>query len=288
MSRRTAASHSEILSTLWGFDLSPFAAELAAINLFRQDLSEYDNFPRIVPGDFFQRRCGEKIEFPPPRVTGANKIPVPIPHFTTILGNPPYLRSQNQDDLDAGYKARLFNTATRLGIRAAPKTDLFTFFIYHALEMLSEGARIGFVTPASWLMSDYAAPLQRLLMTKLRTIALVASSAESFFTQVDVNTILVIAELRGRETENHNIKFVNLKRRLEDLFVHDDGYWDLLVKFTDEIEDLESSVESKEYQIVVVAEKDELEALNQNPSQSRNWSIYLRAPMTYYKMLGIA
>src|SRR5437016_6497945 len=34
-------SHKELLSIIWGFDVSPFAAELAVINLYRQDIAEY-------------------------------------------------------------------------------------------------------------------------------------------------------------------------------------------------------------------------------------------------------
>ena len=45
LSHSSQLSHKELLSLIWGFDISPFAAELAVINLFRQDMSEYDNFP---------------------------------------------------------------------------------------------------------------------------------------------------------------------------------------------------------------------------------------------------
>src|SRR3954463_667385 len=69
--------HVSALSRLWGFDISSFAAELAAINLFRQDLASFFNFPRIVPGSFFDRRVGEVILFPPPKVGGPLKVPVP-------------------------------------------------------------------------------------------------------------------------------------------------------------------------------------------------------------------
>ena len=51
-------SHTDILSIIWGFDISPFAAELAVINLFRQDMSEFENFP----GSFletFSNACRE-------------------------------------------------------------------------------------------------------------------------------------------------------------------------------------------------------------------------------------
>jgi type I restriction enzyme M protein len=40
--------HSTLLSRLWGIDIAPFPAELAVINLFRQDLAATSNFPRIA------------------------------------------------------------------------------------------------------------------------------------------------------------------------------------------------------------------------------------------------
>jgi N-6 DNA Methylase len=93
---RSGRSHSEALSIIWGFDLSPFATELSAINLFRQDMTEFDNFPRVFPGSFFERKLGQIIEFPPSQVTAASaKVPLPIPEFRCFVGNPPYLRSQN-------------------------------------------------------------------------------------------------------------------------------------------------------------------------------------------------
>jgi hypothetical protein len=126
------------------------------INLFRQDMSEFENFPRIVPGNFFGRTPGETIHFPAPRVSsGSKKVPVPIPVFDCVIGNPPYLRSQNQDDLDPGYRQKLFAAAAKAGIKAPAKTDLFAFFIYHALRFMKEGSRLGFVTPASWLGGNW-------------------------------------------------------------------------------------------------------------------------------------
>ena len=127
LATRSHLSHQELLSIIWGFDLSPFATELAAINLYRQNLSDFDNFPRIVPGDFFQRTPGERVPFPPPHSSGPEKTAVPIPHFDVVIGNPPYLRSQNQDDLDAAYKARLFTTAARAGYEPPRKRTYLHF-----------------------------------------------------------------------------------------------------------------------------------------------------------------
>jgi methylase of polypeptide subunit release factors len=286
---RAELSHKDILSVVWGFDISPFAAELAAINLFRQDLSEFDNFPRIVPGNFFGRAPGESVGFPPPRAAsdGLTKVAVPIPQFDCIVGNPPYLRSQNQDDLDPAYRGQLFEAAARAGIRAEAKTDLFAFFIYHALRFLPVGGRLGFVTPASWLTADYAVALQKLLVDELRLVAIVASSIESFFPQVDVNTVLLVAERIDRGTLHQRpLRFVNLKTRIAAITGDPARKWQLLTRFVDSILDHDVSFEDATVRVKVVSVDEERAALSADPKTPRNWSKYLRAPLSYYRLFG--
>ena len=289
---RSGLRHSDILSVLWGFDLSPFATELADINLFRQDFSEIQNFPRIVPGNFFDRTLGETVEFPSPRASAyyPDKIPVPIPQFDCIVGNPPYLRSQNQDDLDPQYRRQLFSAASRRGVEANAKTDLFVFFIYHALEFMKEGSRIGFVTPASWLASDYAGPLQQVMTSGLRMRAVVGSSVESFFPQVDVNTVLVLAEKVGPDTPvapEEKIRFVMLNRLIVEL-APATNYWNGMLALIDEIMSVDTSVETDRLRIKLVNLQDERLALATAPNGARNWSRYLRAPLSYYALFGSA
>jgi type I restriction enzyme M protein len=283
--------HQELLSTIWGFDLSPFAAELAAINLFRQDLSEFENFPRIVPGNFFDRDLGEEIPFPPARVTshGMMKIPIPVPIFDAIIGNPPYLRSQNQDDLDSKYRAQLFSSAGKVGVKAPPKTDLFAFFIYHAMRFMKPGSRLGFVTPSSWLTANYAATLQALLTKELRLVALVTSNVESFFPQVDVNAALLVAEKVAPEDQIGDVtplRFVTFKVPIAKMLKGADDYWARVVSLTDRIYDPESSFEDADMRIKLVPLAQERDALANEPKITRNWSMYLRAPLSYYKLFG--
>ena len=209
-------SHSELLSRLWGFDLSSFATELAAINLFRQSMEEFNNFPRIVPGDFFRRRVKEQIPFPPAKSGGQDRINVPIPHFDAIVGNPPYLRSQNQDDLDSSYRQELFDSAGRIGVKADKKTDLFAFFVYHAIQFMQPGSRLGFITSSSWLTARFGAPLQRVLLDRFQDLLIIGSRPEAFFSQVEVNTVITSGELRGSDhcDDNEVLRFVILKKRI--------------------------------------------------------------------------
>ena len=276
-------SHKDLLSIIWGFDISPFAAELAVINLYRQDMAEYENFPRIVPGNFFERTPGQTVDFPAPRITaGTKKIPVPIPIFDCIIGNPPYLRSQNQDDLDPTYRSKLFQAAAKAGIKAPPKTDLFAFFIYHAARFMKEGSRLGFVTPASWLTADYAASLQESLLGSIRLVAVIASNAESFFPQVDINTVLLVAEKIAEGSDEDPIRFVTLKKPVTQLTAGKEEYWARVIKIVREIEAVPASTENDSYRIKLVDPEKERTALSADRTKPRNWSKFIRAPLSYY------
>lgn len=285
---RSGMTHRQLLSAIWGFDLSPFATELAAINLFRQDMTEFDNFPRVVPGNFFKREPGQEVAFPPSRPSpgGAEKVAIPVPRFDCIVGNPPYLRSQNQDDLDPKYRDELFAAAARVGIRAGAKTDLFAFFIYHAMQFLPPGGRLGFVTPASWLTADYALALQRLLLNELSQVTIVGSEAETFFPQVDINTVLLVAE-RGEAVARPDgkLRFVTLRKRLGELVSHGPDRWRHLTDLADILVGQDESVEDERFRIKVISARDERLALS-SATAPRNWSKYLRAPLSYYRLFG--
>ena len=280
--------HGALLSNIWGFDISPFAAELAVINLFRQDLSEFNNFPRVLCGDFFERTVGEKVDFPPARGGTQPKVALTIPEFDAVVANPPYLRSQHQDDLDPQYKARLFGLVLREhGIEAPSKTDLFAFFAYHAHPFLKVGGRIAFVTSSSWLTADYGSRLQRFLLDKFNLIAVIGSDAESFFTQVDQNTVLFVAEKRGPDTRPGSaelVRFVTLKRPLTEICEPGPQYWNKVGDLVDRIETTTDSGEDATARITCVNSALELAKL-QSQTTSRNWSVYLRAPAQYWRMV---
>lgn len=281
--------HDEILPLIWGFDLSAFAVELALINLFRKDLSSYRNFPRIVAGNFFDKKPGSNVAFPPPKASStANKIDTPVPHFSAVIGNPPYLRSQNQDDLDPSYKEKLNKITRMAGFDAASKTDLFAFFLYHSIQFVAPGGRLGFVTSASWLTADYGATLQQILLDRFRLVAVISSEAESFFSQVDVNTTIIIAEMREQRgvRPDEYIKFVMLKAKLNHLFTQTSEYWAVVQKFADDVEQAEEDFENDDMRVKLVSATKEWERHQGGWETRLSWSRYLRAPLSYYQVFG--
>jgi len=98
--------HNDILPHIWGFDIASFPAELATINLFRQDISNYRNFPRVRVIDFFDIRRGHKFEFPPPKAKAGSfkNIEQKVPQFDGLLGNFPFIRQEQIEKKITGYK----------------------------------------------------------------------------------------------------------------------------------------------------------------------------------------
>jgi methylase of polypeptide subunit release factors len=278
-------SHSQTLRKIWGFDISAFATELSVINLFRQDFSEFDNFPRVVCKSFFELKPGDRVQFPPAQaITIGAKVDEAIPSFDAIIGNPPFLRSQNQDDLSPRAKSLLFDAAARNRVTAPSKTDLFAFFVYKSLEFLKPQGRLGFVTSASWLTSESGATLERVLLERFKPIAIVASDIEPFFAHAEINTVLVIAE---RLDDTHGVRarhegqtaFITLKKRIQDIFEPNDNYWRVLQKFVDDIETSEQSWQDENFRV-------HIEQLSRLYGTTGNWVKLLRAPLSYFKIFA--
>ena len=100
--------HNELLDKIWGFDIAKFPAELATINLFKQDVSNFENFPRVRRNDIFKVNKGDAYDFPPPSASKAyKKIKIPIPPFNAIVGNFPFIRQELIEKEEKGYKLYL-------------------------------------------------------------------------------------------------------------------------------------------------------------------------------------
>lgn len=87
--------HQDILNQIWGFDIAKFPAELSTINLFRQEVQNFENFPKVVCSDVFYIQKGQTFQFPPPNA-GLNyvKVNIPLPEFDGFVGNFPFIRQE--------------------------------------------------------------------------------------------------------------------------------------------------------------------------------------------------
>lgn len=229
--RKHGLNHSQVLDALWGNDISAFPAELAVINLCRQDLDSQINYPRVIVRDFFDLKPSDTVKLPVPRLMpGGNAFnDTPLPRFDAIVGNPPFVRSQQLDDLRESYKGKLTLIARAAGVTNDSKFDALAYFIVHAEKFLKPGGRLGFVTSAAWLTADYGGPLQRFLLSKLRVRAVLFSDVEPFFPYQSVNTVCVFAEkpTESDDDDKDEIRFISISKTLGELLPDPEsqGYW---------------------------------------------------------------
>jgi type I restriction-modification system DNA methylase subunit len=248
--------HKKLLSQLWGIDIAHFPAQLATINLFRQDLSDFANFPRIISRDFFKVRLGQSFKFPPPKVGADSSFQIiaeKLPEFDAAVGNFPYIRQELIEKQVKGYKSiledalkedwlRVYPDAfvitenelkefkrnhkidfSRIGFKLSGQADIYAYLFFHTARFLKEGGRMGFVTSNSWLDVGYGYELQKFLLNNFKLVAILESRCEPWFEGAAINTIVTIVERCStkEERDNHIAKFIRVKKRLAELIPWD-------------------------------------------------------------------
>jgi len=317
-------NHQHLLSSLWGIDIARFPAELATINLYRQNLTDYANFPRIVAQDFFEVKPNQTFRFPPPKPveTGEAFIEEPLPIFDAAVGNFPYIRQELIEKQVRGYKKflekvladgwmvdyrELFDSKGNL--KLSGQADIYAYLFFQTARFLKQGGRIGIVTSNSWLDVAYGYELQKFFLKKFKIIAILESRCEPWFEDVSVNTIVTIIERREdrKERENHIVKFVKIKKALRELIPWDiklDSFnrWRGLDNLVAKIENAGSehiqirddglintliglkTYEDSDFRIRCIKQSELLGELEQT-GKTVKWGKYLRAPEVYFEIL---
>jgi len=268
--------HKKLLSQLWGIDIAHFPAQLATVNLFRQDLSDFANFPRIISKDFFEVGLGQSFKFPPPKVglgSSFQMIEEKLPTFDAAVGNFPYIRQELINKRVKGYKDFLERTLkeewladypdgfvilgknketiineikrggkadfSTVGFRLSGQADIYAYLFFHTARFLREGGRMGFVTSNAWLDVAYGYELQKFLLNNFKIVGILESRCEPWFEDPAINTIVTIIERCSdkKERDNHLAKFVKVKKRLSRLMP-----WDMKLEASQRWFGLDTSV----------------------------------------------
>jgi len=314
--------HTELLPRLWGVDIGGFPAELATISLYKQNIGNYDNFPRILASDFFDIYLGQKVKFPPPKPTGdsSHKIDDEITQYDAIIGNFPYIRQELIEKTHKGYKEKISGIVIKewakiypellngAKIKLSGQADIYAYMFFHSGSLLKEGGRMGIVTSNSWLDVAYGYELQRFFLRNFKIIAILESRCEPWFEDAAVNTVVTILERCSNrdKREVNNVKFVKIKSKLSSLI----GYkleksaerWWRLDNLIHDIENCDDAyIETKNGKVVNnleghgIYETDDvltrfipqIDLLNdlEDTGKTTKWSRYLRAPELYFEIL---
>ena len=137
--------------------------------------------------------------------------------FDIVIGNPPYVRQEkiadpklSQEEVTVenkkAYKAKLARSVYKeypsfFGYKAATdkashkisaKSDLYIYFYFHGLSLLSDKGSFCFITSNSWLDVGYGKDLQEFLLKRCHAKLVIDNKAKRSFKEADINTIIAL------------------------------------------------------------------------------------------------
>lgn len=230
-------SHRDLLTDIYGTDVSQFAAHLTTMNLATRDLVEDENYPRVGRSDFFNVLPDSTFVKLPQKLKsqglGTKYHDIKIPPLDAVIANPPYVRQEDipkakKKPKDGGpevgtkefYSRRV---AQMSGAKLSGRSDLHCYFWPHATTFLKKGGMLGFITSCQWLDVDYGFHLQRWLLQNFEILAVLESPVEPWFVGARVATAVTIAR-RCDEAERRStntVRFIQLRKPLAELLEND-------------------------------------------------------------------
>ena len=143
--------------------------------------------------DFMDYRDGEKVD--------------------AIIGNPPYVSLKN---LNANDRNKTLSMINEYGVDMQTSGSMWMPFTIHATELLAKNGKLGFVLPYEITHVRYAFDLWKYLSTKYGKLT-ICRVYQDFFPDVDVETIVLLAEKKGYSTNHVEYKVF---QTVSDLFAN--------------------------------------------------------------------
>ncbi len=277
----TRAASSPAGATLWGCELDPRAAALAAINLAPR--------PDAAPGHIHE---GDLLALlPGTRIQGR-----PLPACDAVVGNLPYVRLHRQDlarwravlgERWATRDATLVTGKRHPKLRLSGHADLYALLFFHLAELVAPGGRMALLTANAYLDAGYGHVLQQLFVRHFRVVAVVESRTEPWFADASVNTVITVLERTDGATTAPAppTRFVQLTRPL--------GAHRTPASLATALQDDSPATTTGDLPYTTVKHPDcrvrlvtraHLETALE--SQTEPWSAYLRAPDLYFRLRG--
>jgi hypothetical protein len=219
-----STNHSKLLNRIWGNDVSHFPAILSVINLYKQDVTKTDNFPRITRDDFFNLNVGNKVYFPDSK-DYKKQIELQIPQFDAIASNFPFIQQEDipNEILTAFFKGQ-FTTKQQAFLKdntfkINERSDYFAYCVYNSIRFLKDEGFLAAITSNAWLGKEYGFQFKKFLLDNFHIKYIVKSNAEHWFSDSQVSTIYTVLQ---KGISDEPTKFVTVNFKLEEHFSQDD------------------------------------------------------------------
>lgn len=148
-----------------GVEIHPHSARMA-----QERVEEAGGAPNLTVSDFF--------------------LVEPQPHYSVVIGNPPYIRYQ---DFTGEARTRSRAAALKAGVALTALASSWAAFTVHSALFLRQGGRMGLVLPAELLSVNYAATVRQFLFDRFRSVELVLFT-EQVFPEAEADVVLLLAD----------------------------------------------------------------------------------------------
>lgn len=291
-------NHEELLEQLWGVDIARYPAHMSVINLAARDLASTENYPKIIHDDFFKvfpQQSQYEFYRRSYKVSGLSteRYQTVVPLFNAVVGNPPYTRQEEMEDLFPGLKERAHAAIQKdWKLEVSKRSSIYALFFLHGAAFVKEGGYLGLLTHSSWVDVDYGKYLQEFFLKHFKVVAILEPQAEHWFPAVDVNTSITILQRCNKKAErsNHTVKFVQMKAPLLQFLPKYGGEAERMEAFENlvhRIESIDSLQEDDLWRVFPVKQSDLWnEGLDEDGNfAGSKWGKYLRAPDIFFRIL---
>jgi len=213
-------NHSQLLNQIWGNDISHFPAILSVINLYKQDVTQTNNFPRVIRNDYFNLNTEELVVFPDSN-DYRKQIKLPIPSFDAIASNFPFIQQEDipNEKLATFFQKKFEKTQQAFlqdgNFKINERADYFTYCIYNSIRFLKDGGILAAITSNAWLGKEYGIQFKKFLLDNFHIKYIIRSSAEHWFSDSKVSTIYFVLEKRICDEPT---KFITINFKLKNGF----------------------------------------------------------------------
>lgn len=214
-------THQQILAQIFGNDISHFPAVLSVINLYKQEVHDLANFPRVTRADIFNLLPKQVIKIPD-NVDIDKLNDVQIPEFDAIISNFPFIRQEDiPNKVLSAYFRGEFQNSQKAFLNGAnfeinEKSDYYIYCFYHSLKFLKDNGYLSAITSNAWLGKNYGLQFKQFLLDNFHIQYIVKSNAEHWFKDSKVSTIFVV--LRKAKSNTKPTKFVTFNFKIDSKF----------------------------------------------------------------------
>ena len=217
----------DLRDALHGIDLNPFACALAEINLLIQVMDLINaalktgipihlerfhvyNDDSLLFDPATTTVLSQGLDFPTEELPVSDQIKTAIGRwsggFDFVVGNPPYVRADENDEWLRGYRKRVRDEHPIPAVRAAMtlKWDLFVPFVAQSATVLKDGGIMCLITSSAIEKAPYADALRRQLLAATQPREIHFFPNVRLFADAVVENTIVLAE-KGVAPPTHGV-----------------------------------------------------------------------------------